>query len=167
MPKFPVGPTSSRPGPILLKVAATAVKFVIRLKSSKAIRNMEDEKMRIALIAHDKKKEEMIEFTKKNESILKKVELVSTGTTGLKVMENTDLKIYRYKSGPLGGDQQIGALVADHNIDMIIFLRDPLTSQPHEPDIMALLRLCDVYKVPLATNVASAQLLLDAIDVKL
>ena len=123
--------------------------------------------MRIALIAHDKKKEEMIEFAKKNESILKKVELVSTGTTGLKVMENTDLKIYRYKSGPLGGDKQIGALVADHNIDMIIFLRDPLTSQPHEPDIMALLRLCDVYKVPLATNVASAQLLLDAIDVKL
>ena len=128
---------------------------------------MEDEKMRIALIAHDKKKEEMIQFAKKNESILKKVELVSTGTTGLRVMENTNLQIYRYKSGPLGGDQQIGALVADHNIDMIIFLRDPLTSQPHEPDIMALLRLCDVYKVPLATNVASAQLLLDAIDVKL
>ena len=123
--------------------------------------------MRIALIAHDKKKEEMIQFAKKNESILKKVELVSTGTTGLRVMENTNLQIYRYKSGPLGGDQQIGALVADHNVDMIIFLRDPLTSQPHEPDIMALLRLCDVYKVPLATNVASAQLLLDAIDVKL
>ena len=123
--------------------------------------------MRIALIAHDKKKEEMIQFAKKNESILKKVELVSTGTTGLRVMENTNLQIYRYKSGPLGGDQQIGALVADHNIDMIIFLRDPLTSQPHEPDIMALLILCDVYKVPLATNVASAQLLLDAIDVKL
>ena len=123
--------------------------------------------MRIALIAHDKKKEEMIQFAKKNESILKKVELVSTGTTGLRVMENTNLQIYRYKSGPLGGDQQIGALVADHNIDMIIFLRDPLTSQPHEPDIMALLRLCDVYKLPLATNVASAQLLLDAIDVKL
>ena len=123
--------------------------------------------MRIALIAHDKKKEEMIEFTKKNESILKKVELVSTGTTGLRVMENTNLQIYRYKSGPLGGDQQIGALVADHNVDMIIFLRDPLTSQPHEPDIMALLRLCDVYKVPLATNVESAQLLLDAINIKL
>ena len=83
--------------------------------------------MRIALIAHDKKKEEMIQFAKKNESILKKVELVSTGTTGLRVMENTNLQIYRYKSGPLGGDQQIGALVADHNVDMIIFLRDPLT----------------------------------------
>ena len=123
--------------------------------------------MRIALIAHDKKKEEMIQFAKKNESILKKVELVSTGTTGLRVMENTNLQIYRYKSGPLGGDQQIGTLVADHNVDMIIFLRDPLTSQPHEPDIMALLRLCDVYKVPLATNVESAQLLLDAINIKL
>ena len=123
--------------------------------------------MRIALIAHDKKKEEMIQFAKKNESILKKVELVSTGTTGLRVMENTNLQIYRYKSGPLGGNQQIGALVADHNVDMIIFLRDPLTSQPHEPDIMALLRLCDVYKVPLATNVESAQLLLDAINIKL
>ena len=123
--------------------------------------------MNIALIAHDKKKEEMIQFAKKNESILKKVELVSTGTTGLRVMENTNLQIYRYKSGPLGGDQQIGALVADHNVDMIIFLRDPLTSQPHEPDIMALLRLCDVYKVPLATNVESAQLLLDAINIKL
>ena len=123
--------------------------------------------MRIALIAHDKKKEEMIQFAKKNESILKKVELVSTGTPGLRVMENTNLQIYRYKSGPLGGDQQIGALVADHNVDMIIFLRDPLTSQPHEPDIMALLRLCDVYKVPLATNVESAQLLLDAINIKL
>lgn len=123
--------------------------------------------MRIALIAHDKKKEEMIQFAKKNESILKKVELVSTGTTGLRVMENTNLQIYRYKSGPLGGDQQIGALVADHNVDMIIFLRDPLTSQPHEPDIMVLLRLCDVYKVPLATNVESAQLLLDAINIKL
>ena len=123
--------------------------------------------MRIALIAHDKKKEEMIQFAKKNESILKKVELVSTGTTGLRVMENSNLQIYRYKSGPLGGDQQIGALVADHNVDMIIFLRDPLTSQPHEPDIMALLRLCDVYKVPLATNVESAQLLLDAINIKL
>ena len=123
--------------------------------------------MRIALIAHDKKKEEMIQFAKKNESILKKVELVSTGTTGLRVMENTNLQIYRYKSGPLGGDQQIGALVADHNVDMIIFLRDPLTSQPHEPDIMALLRLCDVYNVPLATNVESAQLLLDAINIKL
>ena len=119
--------------------------------------------MRIALIAHDKKKEEMIQFAKKNESILKKVELVSTGTTGLRVMENTNLQIYRYKSGPLGGDQQIGALVSEQQIDLVIFLRDPLTSQPHEPDINALLRLCDVYEIPLATNVSTAQLVLDAL----
>lgn len=120
--------------------------------------------MKIALIAHDKKKDEMVEFAKRNENILNKVQLVSTGTTGLKVMEDTKLNIFRYKSGPLGGDQQIGALVAEHNLDMVIFLRDPLTAQSHEPDIIALLRLCDVYKIPLATNVATAQLLLDAIN---
>ena len=123
--------------------------------------------MKVALIAHDKKKEEMFNFAKMNEKRLSHLELYATGTTGLKIMENTNLEIHRLKSGPLGGDQQIGALVADHNVDMIIFLRDPLTSQPHEPDIMALLRLCDVYKVPLATNVESAQLLLDAINIKL
>ena len=123
--------------------------------------------MKVALIAHDKKKEEMVNFAKMNEKRLSHLELYATGTTGLKIMENTNLEIHRLKSGPLGGDQQIGALVADHNVDMIIFLRDPLTSQPHEPDIMALLRLCDVYKVPLATNVESAQLLLDAINIKL
>ncbi len=120
--------------------------------------------MKIALIAHDKKKDDMIHFAMKNEKILSKVELVATGTTGLKIMENTNLNIHRFKSGPLGGDQQIGALVANHDIDMIIFLRDPLTSQPHEPDISALLRLSDVYSIPLATNVASAQLLINAVD---
>lgn len=120
--------------------------------------------MKIALIAHDKKKDDMIHFAMKNEKILSKVELVATGTTGLKIMENTNLNIQRFKSGPLGGDQQIGALVANHDIDMIIFLRDPLTSQPHEPDISALLRLSDVYSIPLATNVASAQLLINAVD---
>ena len=123
--------------------------------------------MKVALIAHDKKKEEMVNFAKMNEKRLSHLELYATGTTGLKIMENTNLEIHRLKSGPLGGDQQIGALVAHHNADMIIFLRDPLTSQPHDPDIMALLRLCDVYKVPLATNVESAQLLLDAINIKL
>ena len=119
--------------------------------------------MKVALIAHDKKKEEMVNFAKMNEKRLYHLELYATGTTGLKIMENTNLEIHRLKSGPLGGDQQIGALVADHNIDMIIFLRDPLTSQPHEPDINALLRLCDVYEIPLATNVSTAQLVLDAL----
>ncbi|MBB6623643.1 methylglyoxal synthase [Clostridium gasigenes] len=119
--------------------------------------------MKVALIAHDKKKEEMINFAKENENILSKVKLVATGTTGTRIMENTKLDIYRYKSGPLGGDQQIGAMIASHDIDMVIFFRDPLTSQPHEPDISALLRLCDVYKIPVATNIATANLVIRGI----
>lgn len=119
--------------------------------------------MRIALIAHDMKKQEMINFAKAYEEILSNHILFATGTTGLKVMENTSLEIKRLKSGPLGGDQQIGALVSEQEIDLVIFLRDPLTAQPHEPDIIALLRLCDVYKVPLATNVSTGELLLKAI----
>lgn len=119
--------------------------------------------MKVALIAHDKKKEEMVNFAKMNEKRLSYLELYATGTTGLKIMENTNLEIHRLKSGPLGGDQQIGALVSEQQIDLVIFLRDPLTSQPHEPDINALLRLCDVYEIPLATNVSTAQLVLDAL----
>ena len=119
--------------------------------------------MKVALIAHDKKKEEIINFAKENENILSKVKLVPTGTTGTRIMENTKLDIYRYKSGPLGGDQQIGAMIASHDIDMVIFFRDPLTSQPHEPDISALLRLCDVYKIPVATNIATANLVIRGI----
>ncbi len=83
--------------------------------------------MKVALIAHDKKKGEMIEFAKKNENILKNMTLVATGTTGLRIMENTSLEVKRFKSGPLGGDQQIGALVSEHEIDMVIFLRDKWT----------------------------------------
>lgn len=112
--------------------------------------------MRVALIAHDKKKPDMIEFVKKHEGVLKKHELYSTGTTGLRIIENTNLLVQRKKSGPLGGDQEIGAMVANGLLDMIIFLRDPLTAQAHEPDISALLRLCDVYGIPLATNVKTA-----------
>lgn len=119
--------------------------------------------MRVALIAHDKKKNDMVNFTKLNEERLSKLELFATGTTGLKIMENTNLEIHRLKSGPLGGDQQIGALVSEQKLDLVIFLRDPLTSQPHEPDINALLRLCDVYAIPLATNVSTAQLVLDSL----
>ncbi len=119
-----------------------------------------ESQMKIALIAHDKKKEEMIELAKDFEDKLSKHILVATGTTGLKVMQNTSLEVKRCKSGPLGGDQEIGAMVANHDVDMVIFLRDPLTAQPHEPDISALLRLCDVYKVPLATNTESAKLIM-------
>lgn len=116
--------------------------------------------MRIALIAHDNRKPKMIKFVLKHQEILKKHNLCATGTTGLKIAEATGLEVERFLSGPIGGDQQIGAQVAIDSIDLIIFLRDPLTAQPHEPDVLALLRVCDVHQVPLATNVTSGELLL-------
>ena len=119
--------------------------------------------MRIALIAHDKKKNDMIELAIKYKDTLAKHELYATGTTGTLVMGETGLPIIRMKSGPLGGDQQIGSMVAEGKLDLIIFLRDPLTSQPHEPDVSALLRLCDVQSIPLATNVKSAEIMLKAL----
>jgi methylglyoxal synthase len=119
--------------------------------------------MNIALIAHDKKKHEMVELTKRYEELLSQHSLYATGTTGLHIMGDTKLVVNRMKSGPLGGDQEIGAMVANHKIDIVIFLRDPLTAQPHEPDVSALLRLCDVYNVALATNINSADKILDSI----
>lgn len=115
--------------------------------------------MKIALIAHDKKKD-LIEIARKYETVLAKHELFATGTTGSKIMEQTKLRIHCFKSGPLGGDQQIGAKVSEGEMDMIMFLRDPLTAQPHEPDVSALIRLSDVYEIPLATNRSTAILLL-------
>ena len=120
--------------------------------------------MKIALIAHDKKKNEMIDLAQKYKDTLSQHTLYATGTTGALVMGETGLKINRMKSGPLGGDQQIGSMVANGDIDLVIFLRDPLTAQPHEPDISALLRLCDVFSIPLATNVASAEIMLIALS---
>ena len=119
--------------------------------------------MKIALIAHDKKKNEIIEIAKKYKDVLCEHELFATGTTGTMIMGETKLDIYRYKSGPQGGDQQIGAMLANGELDLIIFLRDPLTAQPHEPDVSALLRLCDVQKIPLATNISSAKIMLEAL----
>ena len=119
--------------------------------------------MKIALIAHDKKKTEMIDFVKDNEALFSKQELYGTGTTGKLIMENTNLKVTRFLSGPYGGDQQIGKLVALGQMDMVIFFRDPLTAQPHEPDINALMRLCDVHYVPLASNNATAIMLLKSV----
>lgn len=120
--------------------------------------------MKIALIAHDKKKDAMIDLAVRYQDVLSKHELCATGTTGTLVMGETGLKIKRMKSGPLGGDQQIGSMIAEGKLDMVIFLRDPLTAQPHEPDVSALLRLCDVQNIPLATNVKSAQIMLDRIS---
>ena len=119
--------------------------------------------LRIALIAHDKKKNDIIELAKKYKDVLAQHELYATGTTGTLIMGETGLVINRMKSGPLGGDQQIGSMIACSELDMIIFLRDPLTAQPHEPDVSALLRLCDVVNIPLATNIASAQIMLNAL----
>lgn len=118
--------------------------------------------MKIALIAHDKKKNEIIEIAKTYKDVLSGHELYATGTTGTLIMGETGLPIHRMKSGPLGGDQQIGAMVAEGKIDLIIFLRDPLTAQPHEPDVSALLRLSDVQSIPLATNAGSAKIMLES-----
>ncbi len=120
--------------------------------------------MKIALIAHDKKKNNMIELAKKYKDVLSLHKVYATGTTGTLVKGATGLDIICLKSGPLGGDQQIGSMIADSSLDLVIFLRDPLTAQPHEPDISALLRLCDVTNTPLATNEASAIIMLDALN---
>lgn len=116
--------------------------------------------MRIALIAHDRKKEELIGFVNQNKEIFARHRLFATGTTGTLIMERTGLKVYRFMSGPLGGDQQMGSLVAQGRLDMVFFIRDPLTPQPHEPDINALLRICDVHNVPVATNLVTAGIFL-------
>lgn len=116
--------------------------------------------MNIAFIAHDKKKDEMVRLTTAYQEIIKEHQIFATGTTGQRIIDATGLNVHRFKSGPLGGDQQIGAYVSDNKIDLVIFLRDPLTPQPHEPDISALLRLCDVYEIPLATNLGTSEVLL-------
>lgn len=119
--------------------------------------------MRVALIAHDKKKPEIIDLAKKYRDVLAQHTLYATGTTGTLIMGETGLSINRMKSGPMGGYQQIGSMVADNQLDLVIFLRDPLTAQPHEPDVSALLRLCDVFSIPLSTNKTSAEIMLTAL----
>lgn len=118
---------------------------------------------KIALIAHDKKKDILVDFAKKHKEFFSKFELVATGTTGGRIIQATDLVVTRYLSGPLGGDQQIGAEIANERIEMVFFFRDPLTSQPHEPDVQALVRLCDVHEIPIATNLATANLLIESV----
>jgi len=120
--------------------------------------------MKIALIAHDKKKTDLVQFVLAYKPIFEEHELFATGTTGLRIQEASGLNVHRFQSGPLGGDQEIGALIAKNDMDMVIFFRDPLTAQPHEPDISALLRLCDVYSIPLATNMGTAEMLVRGLD---
>ncbi|MCY6354964.1 methylglyoxal synthase [Clostridium sp. ZS2-4] len=122
--------------------------------------------MKIALIAHDNRKEELIDLVKRYRNIFKEHELFATGTTGKLIGEKVELNVHRFLSGPLGGDQQIGARVCTGEMDMVIFLRDPLTAQPHEPDVSALLRICDVHGIPLATNVGAAEVFVKALMTK-
>ncbi|MFT8347811.1 methylglyoxal synthase [Clostridium saccharoperbutylacetonicum] len=116
--------------------------------------------MKIALIAHDKKKEDIIEFAKKYKNTLAKYDLVATGTTGKKISEATGLEVKRYLSGPYGGDQQLGGRIAEGKIDLVIFFTDPLTAQPHEPDVNALLRVCNVHNVAVVTNLKTAEIVI-------
>ena len=114
----------------------------------------------IALIAHDNKKAELIEWCLENKSVLEHHFLCGTGTTARMVADKTGLPVRGYNSGPLGGDQQIGARIVDGRIDVVIFFSDPLTAQPHDPDVKALLRIAVVYDIPIATNRATANLML-------
>ncbi|MEK5184661.1 methylglyoxal synthase [Solibacillus sp. FSL R5-0691] len=120
--------------------------------------------MKIALIAHDRKKDNLIQFAIAYCDILKEHDLYATGTTGTMIEAETGLPITKFRSGPLGGDQQIGAMIANNDMDMVFFFRDPLTAQPHEPDVMALVRLCDLYHIPLATNMGTAEILLKGLQ---
>lgn len=117
----------------------------------------------LALIAHDSKKEDMLQMVKKYRDEISRVDVVATKGTGLLIQGRTGLTVTLMSSGPHGGDQQIGALVTHGEVQVVIFLRDPLTAQAHEPDISALLRICDVHDVPLATNLATADVVLSSI----
>lgn len=117
----------------------------------------------IALIAHDSKKAEIVNWCIKNKDLLQNFELCGTGTTAKRIHEATGLNVKGYLSGPLGGDQQIGSKLAEGEIDFVLFLCDPLTAQPHDPDVKALLRIANVYNVPIATNVATADLVVNSL----
>ena len=120
--------------------------------------------MKIAIIAHDEKKELMVQFCIAYCGILSRYSLCSTGTTGKLVSEATGLEIQRFLSGTQGGDQQIAARIACNEIDMLLFFRDPLNPKPQEPNDMNLLRLCDMHNIPVATNIATAEMLIHSLD---
>ena len=119
-----------------------------------------DKAKRIALVAHDWKKKELVEWCDKNKDILKNHFLSGTGTSARLITEKTGLPVKGYNSGPLGGDQQIGCRIVEGSIDFLIFLWDPLEAQPHDPDVKALLRIAVVYDIPVANNLATADFLL-------
>ena len=118
------------------------------------------EQKNIALIAHDGKKQDMLKWCMENKEILQKNNLSGTGTTARMIADHVGLTIKGYNSGPLGGDQQIGAKIVEGGIDMVIFFSDPLAAQPHDPDVKALLRIAQVYDIPIANNIATADFLI-------
>ena len=120
--------------------------------------------MRIALIAHDSRKELMAQFCTAYVRILSENELIATGVTGKVVREATGLPVHCFLSGTHGGDQQIAAQIACNEIDLLLFFRDPITAKPHEPNEMNLLRLCDVHNIPIATNIATAEVLIHGLE---
>ena len=120
--------------------------------------------LRLALVAHDQKKVEMAEWAVRHRAILGRCELFATGTTGGRIMERCpELSVVRLKSGPLGGDQQIGAMICEGRIDALVFLVDPLSPHPHDVDVKALMRLGLVYNIPMALNLATAELLINGL----
>lgn len=120
--------------------------------------------MNIAFIAHDTKKKLMQNLCIAYRNILVHHELYATGTTGRLIEDVTGLSLHKFLAGPIGGEEQMGAMIEQNQIDLVIFFRDPLTPRPQEPDINKVIRLCDVHNVPLATNIASAELLLKSLE---
>jgi methylglyoxal synthase len=118
----------------------------------------------LALVAHDEKKDDLLRLASRYRPTLARLNLIATAHTGRRLAEELDLTFETTKSGPEGGDMQIGARIVDGDVDAVVFLRDPLTSHPHEPDIQALLKVCDVHGVPVATNLASAEILLRSLS---
>src|SRR5579864_2064055 len=163
-PSSSAGATSSRGS--YARRAATA----LRSKSSRRFfvprprgETVSEDEAKVALIAHDGKKDELRSLVADQLGVLRRVQLIATETTGRLIEEEFALRVELAASGPAGGDLQIGALVANGVIDLVVFLRDPLSAHPHEPDIQALMKVCDVYRIPLATNVTTAALCLEAL----
>ena len=120
--------------------------------------------MNIGLIAHDSKKTLMQNFCIAYRGILSRHSLYATGTTGRLIEEVTNLSVHKYRAGPLGGKQQLGAQIAQNDIDALIFLRDPTDAKPHEPDVNDVIKLCDMHNIPMASNLATAELIVLALD---
>jgi methylglyoxal synthase len=146
------------------KVHGAGLEHIMSIKTSehRNPEHSERDQMRIALVAHDNKKPDLLEWARSNVDILSSNRLWATGTTGQMLADSLGLSITRLRSGPLGGDQQIGAMIADGRIDMLVFFWDPLEPQPHDPDVRALLRIAIVWNIPIASNRATADFLMSS-----